>query len=144
MSRSDLKSKRRQRMDPAEHRPPEAELEILACLWQHGQATARQVREIMSGYRPMSHGAVVTLLKRLEDKGMVAREKGSVGKAFVYRATSSPRPTYRRILRDLTQRIFGGNRMEMVSTFFDSKPPTSKELDELQEMLDKMRDETGK
>jgi predicted transcriptional regulator len=131
-------------MDPAENRPPDAELEILACLWQHGLATARQVREIISGYRPMSHGAVVTLLKRLEEKGMVAKEKGPVGKAFVYKATSSPKPTYRRILRDLTQRIFGGDRMEMVSTFFDAKPPSPKELDELQALLDKMRNETGK
>ncbi|MBN1942357.1 MAG: BlaI/MecI/CopY family transcriptional regulator [Phycisphaerae bacterium] len=130
-------------MDPAENRPPEAELEILACLWQHGQATARQIREIIGAYRPMSHGAAVTLLKRLEDKGMVAKEKGPVGKAFVYRATNSPRPTYRRILRDLTQRIFGGNSLEMVSTFFDAKPPTPKELDQLQTMLDKMRKDAG-
>lgn len=120
-------------------RPPDAELEVLACLWQHREATARQIREIMGDYRPMTHGSMVTLLKRLESKGLVSRHKGTVGKAFVYRPTRSARPTYRRILRDIVQRIFGGDGVEMVSTFFDTKPPTPTELDQMQQLLDQYR-----
>jgi len=107
---------------------PDAELEVLACLWQHREATARQIREIMGDYRPMTHGSMVTLLKRLESKGFVTR---------------SAQPTYRRILRDVVQRIFGGDGVEMVSTFLDTKPPSPRELDQLQRLLDQYRPETS-
>lgn len=125
--------------ETAVERLPGAELEVLACLSHIGQATARQIRETMGTYRPMTHGSMVTLLKRLEAKGFVTHAKGDVGKAFVYRPTKSARPMHRRIIRDVVHRIFGGNGVEMVSTLFDSKPPTSRELNDLQDLLDQLR-----
>lgn len=123
------------------NRLPEAELEVMACLWQQGPATARDVRETMDAYRPMTHGSMVTLLKRLEAKGWVTREKGPVGKAFVYRASRRPGPTHRRILGDLVRRIFGG-RLQLISTLLDSHPPTSSELDELDQLFQELRAKT--
>lgn len=118
---------------------PDAELEVLACLWQKGRATARELREAMMSYRPMSHGSMVTLLKRLERKGLVSKEKGPVGKAFVYEATRRPEPTYRRIMRDLRERIFGGSGVAMMMSLFETRAPTPEELDELQKLLDGVR-----
>ena len=128
---------------PAGAELPDAELEVLACIWQLGQATARQIRETMDGYRPMAHGSVAALLKRLGAKGWVTREKGPVGKAFIYRATRCPGPTHRKILGELVRRIFGGNGVAMVSTLFDTKPPTQKELEQLQQLLDELRAKAG-
>ncbi len=119
--------------------PPDAELDVLAHLWRCQQATAREVREALNSYRPMAHGSVATLLKRLEARGLVTKSKGQVGKAFVYRPTRSARPVYRRIIRNMTDRIFGGNSLEIVSTLFDAKLPTQDELERLQEMLDKLQ-----
>ena len=119
---------------------PHAELEVMACIWQRGESTAREVREVMSTYRPMTHGSMVTLLKRLEAKGWLAREKAPVGKAFIYHATRRPEPTHRRILTDLVRRIFGGNGVALISTLLDSKPPTMEELDRLQKLFDDLRE----
>ena len=118
---------------------PDTELEALACLWQAGSATAREVREAMGGYRPMTHGAMVTILKRLEGKGLVSRRKGSVGKAFLFEPTSKPEPTYRKIMRDLRERIFGGCGVTMVASLLETKPPTAGELEELQRLLDALK-----
>ena len=74
---------------------PDAELEVLACLWKYGPLTARAIREKMQRYRPMTHSAVSTLLARLQKKGRVTRAKGPVGKAFVFRAAVPPGNTYR-------------------------------------------------
>ena len=123
-----------------ENQLPDAELEVLACLWKQGQLTARSIREQMVGYRPMTHAAVSTLLKRLQDKGMVAREKGPVGKAFLYRATTGPRKTYRRIVDDLIERIFSGNGTALISTLLETRPPSPDELEELQKLLDEYRE----
>lgn len=118
---------------------PAAELEVLACLWQKRRATARELRETMEDYRPMTHGAIATLLRRLENKGLVSKSRGPVGKAFVYRSTRAPGPTYRRIMRDLCQRIFGGSGVTMVASLLETGRPTLEELDELQRLLDDLR-----
>lgn len=126
---------------PAQENLPNAELEVLASLWQQGKATAREIREAMQGYRPMTHGSMVTLLKRLEGKGLVSKEKGPVGKAFVYCPTRRPEPTYRRLTRDLRERVFGGSGVAMVSSLFETRPPTPEELDALQQLLNRLRDQ---
>lgn len=118
---------------------PDAELEVLACLWQKREASAREVREAMTRYRPMSHGAMVTLLKRLEAKGLVANRKGPVGKAFLYRPTRGPEPMYRKIMRDLRERIFGGSGAAMVASLFETAPPSDEELVALEKLLEELR-----
>jgi BlaI family transcriptional regulator, penicillinase repressor len=118
---------------------PDAELDVLACLWQKGPLTSNQLCELIAGYRPMTHGSMMTLLKRLQSKGWVSRKKGPVGKAFIYRAAREPGPTHRDLLGNLVRRIFGGNGLAVVSALFDAKPPTRRELDRLQQLLDELR-----
>ena len=124
----------------APKRLPDAELDVMASIWQRGEATAREVREAMAPYRPMTHGSMVTLLKRLAAKGWLEREKGPIGKAFVYRAIRRPEPTQRQILSDLVRRVFAGNGVALISTLLDSDPPTSAELDRLQKLFDELRE----
>jgi predicted transcriptional regulator len=123
---------------------PDAELEVLACLGRMGEATARAIREEMAGYRPMAHGSVSTLLKRLEGKGLVAKRKGSVGKAFLYRPARQPEYTYRGVVQDLLQRVFGGSGIALVTSLFETQPPTASELDQLEELLESLRKQTKK
>ena len=118
---------------------PRAELDVLGCLWQHGEATARQLREAMMGYRPMAHGSMVTLLCRLEDKGLLTKRKAPVGKAFIFTPTQRPEPTYRKILKNLLHRLFGGDGVCLVASLFEGQPPTHEELDELQKLIDDHR-----
>lgn len=107
---------------------PSAELDVLACLWQEGPVTARRIREMMRKYRPMAHGSVVTLLTRLEDKGMVSKKKGNVGKAFLFSASRKPEPMYRKLTKEMVNRVFAGNVGTMVCALFDAQPPTKAEL----------------
>ena len=50
---------------------PDAELDVMSCLWQAEVLTAREIREQLQPTRPMTHASVCTLLRRLEDKGLV-------------------------------------------------------------------------
>ena len=72
------------------------------------------------------------------------REKGPVGKAFVYSPTRRPGPAYRRIVGNLLQRIFGGDGVPLVASLFETQPPTSDELEELQRLLDQLRERSTK
>src|ERR1051325_2374638 len=114
---------------------PDAELEVLACLQRQGQATAREIRESMESYRPMAHASVLTLLTRLEAKRLVSREKGPVGKAFVYVPTARSRKTGGNVLKRILQRVFHGDGVALVASLFQTKPPTREELNKLEQLL---------
>ncbi len=120
-------------------RLPDAELEVLACLWRLGSATSRQVRETMISYRPMTHGALTTLLSRLQSKGLISAAKGRFGKAFIYKPTKKARSSYKREIKDMLQRLFGGDSVALVASLFDCHRPTIEELNEMQTLLDDLR-----
>jgi predicted transcriptional regulator len=120
-------------------RLPPAERDVLACVYRFPGAAARQIREGLCGYRPMAHGSVLTLLKRLEAKRLVAKQKGPVGKAFVYHATKPRGSTFTHLLRDLVQRVFHGDPVSLVASLFETRPPTGREVEKLQAMLDDLR-----
>ena len=128
---------------PAKKKPmpslPEAELDVFSCLLQREPLTARQIRERLSQARPMAHASVVTLLSRLESKGLVRKAKAAQGKAFVYEATQEPGRVYRSLVGGLLDRVFGGNGMALVHSLFEAKPPNAEEIDQLQTMLDEMK-----
>jgi BlaI family penicillinase repressor len=120
-------------------RIPDAELDVLQCLHRLGDATSADVRRDLETARPMAHGSVVTLLNRLERKGLVTHWKGSVGKAFVYRATRSPQATARPLVRNVLQRVFGGDKLALVASLFETRPPTPQELDDLERLVSELK-----
>jgi BlaI family transcriptional regulator, penicillinase repressor len=125
------------------NRIPDAELDVLTILQRLGQATAADIRRELQPVRAMAHGSVVTLLNRLAGKGLVTRWKGNVGKAFVYRATRSREATMRPLVRNMLQRAFGGDKLALVASLFETRPPTAKELDDLERLLATLKGRKG-
>jgi len=123
---------------------PSAELDVLACLTHLERGTAREIREQIAPYRPMTHGAVVNLLKRLEAKSLVTKAKGNVGKAFVYQATQNAGPVYENVLSRLLHRVFGGNSLAMVASLFETKPPDQAQLEQLEALLSRLKTKRGR
>jgi BlaI family transcriptional regulator, penicillinase repressor len=118
---------------------PPAERDVLASLHRLGEATSRQILESLEAFRPMGLASVVTLLRRLESKGLVSKTKGPVGKAFLYRARQQARVTFRGAVRQMVQRVFHGDSVAMVASLFETKPPSIEEVEQLQQMLDELR-----
>ena len=120
---------------------PDAEADVLAVLFDAEEATARTVREALAKKRPMAHGTVVTLLRRLEDRGVVKRRKADQGKAFIYRPTKAHGRTFGPAVSRLMQRAFGGHPAALVASLFETRPPTTAEIDELEALVDRLREE---
>ena len=118
---------------------PEAEQDVLGAIYDLGEATARDVREQLSRRRPLAHASVVTLLGRLEEKGLVRRRKADAGKAFVYSATIARTRTFGPMLSGLVRRAFQGNSAALVASLFESRPPDAKEIAELDALLEEWR-----
>jgi BlaI family penicillinase repressor len=120
---------------------PDAEADVLAALFDAEEATARTVREALSKKRPMAHGTVVTLLRRLEDRGLVKRRKADQGKAFVYWPTKAHARMFGPAVSSLMQRAFGGRPAALVASLFESRPPSNDEIDELEALVERLREE---
>ena len=122
---------------------PDAEADVLAVLFDAGESTARSVREVLAKKRPMAHGTVVTLLRRLEDRGLVKRRKADHGKAFIYRPAREHARTFGPAVTALMQRAFGGKPAALVASLFESRPPSHEEIDELEALVEKLRRAKG-
>jgi BlaI family transcriptional regulator, penicillinase repressor len=118
---------------------PEAEADVLAVLFDAEEATARTVRERLAKKRPMAHGTVVTLLRRLEDRGLVKRRKADQGKAFVYRPARGHARTFGPVVTTMMQRVFGGKPAALMASLFETRPPSSQEIEELEALVEQLR-----
>jgi predicted transcriptional regulator len=114
---------------------PEAEMEVLAVVHARGEVDARHIRQALEPFRPLSHASVLTLLGRLEERGLVTRRKADAGKAFVYSAARSPRPMMHRLLRRLVTRLFANDPSRLIASLFEAKPPSSAELEEIRRLV---------
>jgi predicted transcriptional regulator len=109
---------------PARKRPvskvllTEVELELMNLLWELGEGTVNDVLEKLSPTRVLAYTSVATILRILEQKGVVASEK--VGRGHVYRPLI-PRQVYKvRAVKDVVGRVFGGDGLGLVRALIDS------------------------
>ena len=58
--------------------------EVMAAVWKLGEAKVEDVRALQSARRRSAYNTVQTVMNRLVERGLLARER--VGNAFVYRA----------------------------------------------------------
>ena len=61
------------------------ELECLSVLWPLGEGTVRDIYLALAASRPRAYTPVMTIMDRLQQKGIVRRRK--VGRAFHYQAS---------------------------------------------------------
>jgi predicted transcriptional regulator len=62
-----------------------------------------------------------------------------VGKAFVYRPLAATSRIYETLLNRLLNRVFGGDSLALVSSLFETKPPDRQQLDQLEQLLEQLR-----
>lgn len=80
------------------------QLSILARLWDYGPAPVPEILAEWPDAKAPQHVTVLTVLRRLEARGLVTRER--VGRAFVYRAEVSKAELGGALLRDVVARLF--------------------------------------
>lgn len=114
---------------------PPAELDVLSCVWRENPVTARRIREMMLKHRPMAHGSVVTLLTRLEAKGLVTKDKGPVGKAFLFKPLKKPETVQKKLVKEMVDHVFGSDSGSMICAVLEANPPTADEVSAIQTAL---------
>jgi BlaI family transcriptional regulator, penicillinase repressor len=83
------------------------ELDCLSVLWPLGEATVREVRDALAPRRARAYTTIMTILDRLAQKGVVAREKK--GRAWVYRPVLSAEEARNDAVGQIVEHFFDGS-----------------------------------
>ncbi len=124
-------------MPPAPPRPTDAELEILAVLWDLGPATVRQVFDVLHRKRKAQYSTVLKFLQIMADKGLVLRDEKQ--RAHVYRPARPREWTQRQLAGHLLDRAFAGSAKALLLGALSARKASPKDLDEIQQLLNNYR-----
>ena len=116
--------------------PTERELEILKILWELGEASVREVFDIMHKREDVAQNTVQTFLRLMEGKGLVQHK--AEGRTFIYRPLYSRQRTVTRFL----DRVFDGAVEELVMNAIAAKRMSTAELEGLEEMIREAKKKT--
>ena len=120
--------------------PTPRELEILKVLWEQGPSSVRAVhRQLQSQEPDLAQNTVQTLLRIMEDKGLVTHSQE--GRAFVY----APRYSRDQSAARFLDRVFDGAASQLVASLIQAERIPPEELDRMQALIaEARRQRTGR
>ena len=113
----------------------DAELEILEVLWEAGEAlNTAQVREKLNERKDWERTTVLTLIRRLLDKGVIVQEKREV----YYYLPVLPREEYiRQETRSFVDKFFSGSSKNLAAALVSDEQLTKEEIGELRDFFNR-------
>lgn len=119
--------------------PPEiskAEYQVLDVLWEHGEASVREVHDMLDN--GWAYSTTKTVVDRMVRKGLVAREK--LHGLFIYKAEVSRPAGLARWLRFFADQILGVDTRTAVAMFGQGSKLDDRELSELRELAEQLEE----
>ncbi len=113
--------------------PSGRELEILKILWDTHPASVREVHERMCPDGELAYNTVQTLLRIMDEKGLVTHQRR--GRTFVYK----PRHTREREMSRLLDKVFDGALDQFVVSLLKTKNASAAELKQLERIIAEAR-----
>jgi BlaI family penicillinase repressor len=111
---------------------------ILDVIWDHGPATAEDVRKALKPRHPLTDSSIRTLLRRLEARGYLSHRID--GKAFVYRAEMPSQSVAARAVQHIIRRFCAGSVEQFLTGMVDEQIVSAEEL---QRLARKLRSKKG-
>ena len=116
-----------------EQAPSERELDILKALWELGEGSVRDVHERLHPNGEAHFNTVQTLLRIMEDKGLVRHR--TEGRTFIY----SPRHSREQVARRFLHKVFDGALDQLVLSLLRAGDASAAELKDLERLIAKAR-----
>lgn len=118
-------------------KPTEGELEILQVLWEKGNATVRDVHEIILQTKDAGYTTTLKLMQIMFEKGLVTRDDSA--KTHIYQANVSKEKTQSQFVGKMINSLFGGSSSKLVMQALGSQSPSKEEIDEIQQYLNNLK-----
>lgn len=110
----------------------ERELDVMAVLWDLGEATVAEVRERLPD--DLAYTTVLTVLRTLEEKGHVGHT--DEGKAYRYHPLVERQTAGKSALRRLTRKLFKDSPSLLLTQLVSDRRLSDEELRRMRRLLD--------
>src|SRR3954463_11080970 len=121
----------------AESEPSPREMDVLKALWELNSGSVREVHERMCPGGELAFNTVQTLLRIMEDKGLVRHQ--AQGRTFIY----EPMYSRDRVASRLLHRVFDGALEQVVISLLQAKDTSEEELRSLERLIATARRQKG-
>lgn len=111
----------------------EMENELLEIIWQNENIPSGQLVKICDERFGWKKSTLYTMLKRLQEKGLLVNENGLVRSLVSKGDIASMKSD------ELISEEFGGSLPRFIAAFADRKKLSNEEIDEIQRMIDDFR-----
>ena len=108
-----------------------AELRIMDVLWEHRRATVGEVADALP--KPLAYTTVLTMLRILEQKGVVGRDVD--GRAHVYFPRIEQQDAARSAIGDVVKAFFENSKTALALRLMAEERPSKEELESLKAMI---------
>jgi BlaI family transcriptional regulator, penicillinase repressor len=119
---------------PPSTQPTDGELEILKALWDSGPSELGRVRAALLQKRPVATTTVATMLKVMQQKGLVRREEGPRGALWFAEVSQSQAASG--LLGKLLDHVFDGSARRLVAHLIEQDTLTANDRQAIRRMLD--------
>ena len=110
------------------------ELDVMGVLWDLGSGTVSEVRDRLPA--ELAYTTVLTILRNLEAKGFVGRDRGAA--VHVFRALVDRDELIGRRLRAVADSLCGGSLTPLLTHLVEGTGLSAKEQRELRALIDKL------
>ena len=110
------------------------QLQIMDVLWRTGEATARQITDVLSEQTPIAHSTVQTLLRKMEAKGAVGHVKHD--RTFYFKPLVAQTDVAEDAAKDVLSRVFHGSISSLVAHLIGGEQVPADEMKRLRELID--------
>lgn len=114
------------------------ELEIMHVVWDKGRATVQEVKDALSVTHPAAYSTFLTMMRTLEQKGILKHDMHEDGRTYVYRPLVSREEVSTSMFQDIYYRVFRGSPerlLDAAKTLFRTEEITPEEVQRLRRLI---------
>lgn len=111
----------------------DVELELMTILWKLNEGSVTDVMEQLPKNRDLAYTSVSTILRILEQKGVLKTRKEGRGHIYIPALKKSDYES--RTVKDVVERVFQGTPIALVKQLLDSVKINKSEIEELKKLI---------
>ena len=118
-------------------KPTESELEILSILWEKGNATVREVHEVVQKTKGVGYTTTLKLMQIMNEKGLVTRNERS--KTHIYTPSLVREKAQEQFVGKIIQTLFSGSTSQLILQALGHHKTSDQDLVEIKSLIEKLQ-----
>lgn len=120
---------------------PRSELQVMKVIWQKGEASVRDVWEVLYPEKKLAYTSIASTMRKLEEKGFLTHEIR--GRTYIYRPLIGEEEVSKGMVKDLIDRLFEGSAERLLMTLVEAKKIDEEALERIRRKISGAREREG-